>query len=163
MRRERLERELDRLFTERLTRPRFLNQIVKGVQKAPQANIRKLNDQLVNLESKRNRILDAYFDNLIDPAERDRRTAEVDKERGILSTMITKQKPRPEIDVQTLSELFSVFAEFDMLDREEKRGLLNTITPSITVANYEIAGMWIGIDRSDDLIHSGKGSSPQPA
>jgi len=164
MRRERLEPELDRLFTERLTRPRFLNQIVKGMQKkAPQADIKKLNDQLVNLESKRNRILDAYFDNLIDPAERDRRTAEVAKERNILSTMITKQKPRPEIDVQTLSELFSVFAEFDMLDREEKRGLLNTITPSITVANYEIAGMWIGIDRSDDLIHSGRGSSPPPA
>src|ERR1044071_7583843 len=33
MRRERLEPELDRLFTDRLTRPRFLNQIVKGMQK----------------------------------------------------------------------------------------------------------------------------------
>src|SRR5260370_7202546 len=100
-------------------------------KKAPQADIQKLNDQLVNLESKRNRILDAYFDNLIDPAERDRRTAEVDKERNILSAMITKQKPRPEINVQTLSELFPSFAEFNILDRTEKRRQLNPPFPLI--------------------------------
>jgi DNA invertase Pin-like site-specific DNA recombinase len=160
MRRERLEPELDRLFTERLTRPRFLNQIVAGMQKkVPQADIKKLNDRLVSLESKRNRIFDAYFDNLISAAERSRRTAEVDKERSLLSTMIAKQKTRPEIDVQSLANLFGVFAEFDMLAREDKRQLLNTISPSIIVANYEIEGIWIGLNEN----HKDRGSLRLPA
>lgn len=149
MQRARLEPELDRLFCDRLTRPRFLNQIVKGMQKkVPQADTQRLNDQLVSLDAKRERILTAYFDGVIGEPERDRRTAEVDKERSVLSALIAKQTPRPEVDVKTLAEIFSVFTEFDMLNRDDKRALLNTITPSITVANYEIEGMRIGLEKS---------------
>lgn len=149
MQRERLELELDRLFCDRLMRPRFLNQIVKGMQKkVPQADTQRLTEQIVTLNAKRERINDAYFDDMIDAAERDRRVASVDKEREVLSGMVAKQKPRSEVNAQTLADLFSPFKEFDMLVREEKRALLNTITPRITVANYEIEGMWIGLDKN---------------
>lgn len=74
MRRDRLERELNRLFCDRLMRPRFLNQIVRGVQKkVPQADVQRLSDQLQSLTSKRERIFDAYFEGDIDKAERDSR------------------------------------------------------------------------------------------
>jgi hypothetical protein len=77
----------------------------------------------------------------------------VDRERETLKGIMAKQKSRPGIDVQSLAELFAPFAEFDMLNRDGKRQLLNTITPSITAANYEIEGMWIGVSGRDDLSH----------
>jgi hypothetical protein len=159
MRREVLESQLDQLFCNRLTRPRFLNQIVKGMQKkVPQADTQRLGEQLRALDAKRDRIFDAYFDDLIDGSERDRRTAEVDRERKVLSDILAKQKPQPAVDVQTLEDLFSVFSEFDMLTREEKRAMLNTITPRITVANYEIQGMWIGLNGGDEKIRTAAAS-----
>lgn len=151
MRRDRLEPQLDRLFADRLTRLRFLNQIVKGMQKkTPQADLAKLNEQRVGLEMKRERILTAYFDGVIDTGERDKRIALLDTERRVLGQIIAKQRPSVSMDVTTLANLFAPFAEFDMLNREEKRQLLNTLAPSITVANYEVKGMWIS---SDEINH----------
>ena len=156
MRRDRLEPELNRLFAERLIRPRFLSQIVKGMRvTVPQADSQRLNDQLGELEKKRERILTAYFDGVINETDRDSRIQSVDRERDALKRIVAKQKPRPELDVQTLAEVFAPFAEFDMLNREDKRQLLNTITPTIIAANYQIKGLWIGIEGSDNRSHTG--------
>jgi len=154
MRKDKLEPELDRLFSERLMRPRFLNQIVKGMRtKVPQADTQRLNDQMADLEKKRERILTAYFDGVINEADRDVRIQTVDRERVALKRIIAKQKPRPELDVETLAEIFAPFQDFDMLNREDKRQLLNTISPSIVAANYQIKGLWIGIEGSDNSKH----------
>lgn len=155
MRRDRLEPELDRLFADRLMRPRFLSQIVKGMRtRIPQADTQRLNDQMNELERKRERILTAYFDGVINATERDSRIQSVNRERDALKRIVAKQKPRPELDVQTLADIFAPFAEFDMLHREDKRQLLNTITPTIIAANYQIKGLWIGIERGDNSNHA---------
>jgi hypothetical protein len=36
-----------------------------------------------------------------------------------------------------------------------ERQFLNTISPSIIAANYQIKGLWIGIDGSDNSGHTG--------
>ncbi|MEP6635163.1 MAG: hypothetical protein ABJB97_00460 [Acidobacteriota bacterium] len=46
-----------------------------------------------------------------------------------------------------LDPIFSVFGGFDLLEREDKRRLLNTLTPSIVVANYKIDGVWLGLNK----------------
>ncbi len=123
-------------------------------KKVPQTDIHRLNDQLASLEAKRTRILDAYFDGTINGTERDTRTKAVDSERETVRNLIARQKPSPAVGVETLANLFSVFREFDMLNREEKRKLLNTITPSIIVADYKVRGLWIGVERSDDCVRT---------
>lgn len=153
-RRDVLDPLLGKLFTKRLTNPSFLKRhILAGLRrtKGVHANVAQLQAQLESLESKRKRILDGYFENVITGTERDRRTAEVDRERKIIVGLLAKQTPQPGLELETLTNIFSVFTEFDLLNRSDKRQLLNTITPSIVVANYKVEGLWIGLSSSDDL------------
>lgn len=149
MRRDRLDPILDQLFTRRLTSPAFLKRHILAPlrqKRQPESHLTQLSAQLESLAGKRQRILDSYFEGVINPTERDLRLASLNREHGIIQGLIAKERPRPELDLETLANLFSVFTEFDLLNREDKRRLLNTITPSIVVANYKVEGMWIGLD-----------------
>lgn len=147
MRRDRLDPQIDQLFTKRLTSPAFLKRHILAPlrqKRQPDSHRAQLTAQLDALAGKRQRILDSYFEGVINSTERDLRLASLNRERGIIQGLIAKDRPRPELDLETLANLFSVFTEFDLLNREDKRQLLNTITPSIVVANYKVEGMWIG-------------------
>jgi len=147
MRREVFEPKLDQLFTKRLTDPRFLKRIVKGMKKMPpQANLAQLSGQLDALTGKRQRVLDTYFEGVITRAERDTRLAAIDRERQVTSDLLARERPNPKVETDTLVQLFSVFAEFDLLERTDKRALLATITPEILVADYEISGLFFSLD-----------------
>lgn len=157
MRRDRLEPELDRLFTKRLTSPAFLKRHILAPLKRkarPGPNVASLHQQLDSLGNKRQRILDSYFDGLITPDERDTRIAAVDCQHRAVSGILQRNTVRPGLSVETLTETFAPFVEFDWLNREDKRQMLNTITPSIVVANYRIDGLWISLNCSDDLSHT---------
>lgn len=150
-RRDRLEPKIDKLFTTYLTRPAFLKKIVKSLKKPQQDNSAALQSQLKSLDAKRQRILDAYFDGTIDTAERDLRQNKVLTERRAIAGMLERERPQPSVTLETLAEAFSPFAEFDMLNREDKRQLLNTLTPSIVASKYRVAGLWIASERVTEI------------
>lgn len=161
MRRDRLESALGTLFTKRLTSPSFLKRhILEPLEekRGPQNNQALLESQLQSLEAKRKRILDGYFEGVISATEREQRIADVDREIGIISGLLSRELPAKQMDLETLSAAFAPFVQFDWLNREDKRKLLNTIAPTITVANYQIEGLWIGIDGGDNLTHKDRGS-----
>jgi hypothetical protein len=81
---------------------------------------------------------------VISASDRDTRVALVDKELKLLETILGRETPNVDVTLQTLAEAFAPFVEFDLLNREDKRTLLNTLTPTITVANYEVKGLLIG-------------------
>src|ERR1051325_6311987 len=149
MRRDRLETDLDLLFTRRLTRTSFLKQIaaqLKTGDRTAAAGMERVQAQLEALAGKRHRILDSSFEDVINATERDARIAQVERQKAVLSGMLAKVRPQQHLSVEKLSEVFSVFVGFDLLEREHKRRILNTITPSIVVADYEIKGMFISLD-----------------
>lgn len=157
MRRDRLEADLDLLFTRRLTRPAFLKQIVTTIkrrQSPTTTGVERIQAQLEGLDGKRQRILDSYFEGVINSTERDTRIAGVERERGVLTGMLVKTKPLEIVTTAKLAEVFRVFAGFDLLNRDDKRQVLNTITPAITVANYEIKGMFISLDVNHTAVAS---------
>jgi DNA invertase Pin-like site-specific DNA recombinase len=144
MRRDRLEPMLDKLFTRDLTRPRFLQKIVKAMkQKEPTGNQERYAEQLKGLEAKRQRVLSAFYDGVIDVQERESKLAEIATSRRVLIGMAERERPVPQVTVEALAEVFAPFMEFDLLGRNDKRRLLNTITPSITAANYRVSGLWM--------------------
>ncbi|HEU5238705.1 MAG TPA: hypothetical protein VFU37_16355, partial [Pyrinomonadaceae bacterium] len=67
-----------------------------------------------------------------------------------------------QIDADLLAGQFKVFAQFDLLDREQKRRLLNTITPRIIVANYQVEGMFCSVDFCAQQNHTDKDSWQPP-
>src|SRR5258708_24061794 len=94
MRKERLEPDLDHLFTKRLTNPRVLARLVKGVnQKRPAADTERLNAQLESLKGKRQRVLDYYFEGGIGREERDTRIAEIEREQKVIQNLLAKHRP----------------------------------------------------------------------
>lgn len=145
-RRETLDPLLDRLFTKELTRLAFLKRIVRAMkQEEPRQDTERLRGQLKSLDAKNQRILDAYFEGVINPMERDMRQAEVLRERKIVAGLL-ERAPEPSVSLESLVSAFAPFAEFDLLNRDDKRALLNTLTPSIVASNGAVKGLWIGHD-----------------
>lgn len=147
MRRDLLDPHLNRIFAERLTSPTFLRQnVVPAINKrrGPSPDMERAQQQIESLGAKRQRVLDAYFDNVITAVDRDARVAAIDRERRAFETIVSTARPLPDITLNTLIEIFAPFVEFDLLNREDKRALLNILTPEIVVANYEVKGMLIG-------------------
>jgi hypothetical protein len=145
-RRDRLEPLLDELLTQRLTRVGYLRLILKTLrQKRPSINTEALNDQLKRLEAKRLRVLDSYFEGVLSTVERDEKLNEILVNKRMITNALARELPQREITVEALVSAFAPFREFEFLERADKRKLLNTITPSIVAANYEISGLWIGI------------------
>lgn len=148
-RRDRLDPHLNQVFTKRLSSPSFLKRhVVPALRQksAPSGNSERLRAQIQSLEGKRRRILDAYFEGVINGTERDTRIAEIERDRRLTSEMLSRESQQRNVTLDTLVDAFAPFVEFDLLNREDKRALLSTLTPSIVVANYEVKGMSIGLD-----------------
>lgn len=155
MRRDRLDPYLDQLFAKQLSSEKFLRRIAKS-KRQPQSNIEQVRKQLESLTAKRERVLDAYFDNVISESERDRKIVEIEREKQIFSDLLRRDEPA-QVDAETLAKQFKVFRQFDLLSRDQKRRLLNTITPRIIVANYQVEGMFCGLSGGGQTIHRDRG------
>lgn len=143
MRRERIEAQLDSLFADNLTRPAYLRQIEKSLKKSrPTVDTGRLTAQIQSLENKRRRVLDSYFEGVIDPAERDSKLAEMENEKRAIASIVARQN-QGGFDTHSLTNVFKAFVRFKKMDRNQKRRLLSALAPEILVGNYEIKGMYV--------------------
>jgi DNA invertase Pin-like site-specific DNA recombinase len=148
MRRETLERQLDSLFAEKLTRPTYLRKIERSMKESrPEVTRDLLTAQIESLTGKRQRILDTYFEGVIDSSDRDRRLSEIDREKGIVSELLNRQRPTG-IDSNALAQVFSTFLRFKKLKPEQKRRLLTALAPEILVADYQVKGLYFSLEKS---------------
>src|SRR5215472_4358449 len=137
MRRDRLDPRLDLVFAKKLTSASFLLRCLSTARKERKTIDReRAAAQLENLMARRQRILDSYFEGVINPTERDVRLAEIERDRKIASDLLARQPAT--FDVEKLAQVFRSFVAFDELKRDQKRRLLNTITPEIVVKDYVI-------------------------
>jgi site-specific DNA recombinase len=141
MRRDRLDPYLDQIFAKHLSSESFLRRVAQAKRK-PQSNVEQIRRQIDALAGKRERVLDTYFEGVISGTERDKKIAEIERERQVFSDLLRREEPARQIDVEVLAQQFKVFRQFDLLSRDQKRRLLNTITPRIVVANYQVEGMF---------------------
>lgn len=149
MRRDRTDPMIDQLFAKRLTNPKVLSRLIKGLnEKRPAADTEMLNARLERLEAKRQRVLDYYFEGGIKAGERDVKFAEIESERQIVVSLLAKSQPNPNLSTDRLADLFSVFTEFDLLERQDKRALLGAIAPQIHVHNYVVEGLFFSLEIS---------------
>lgn len=150
-RRERVDPLLDHLIADRLSKPAFLRRhVIPAMRRknASEGNAERLQAQLASLTGKRQRILDAYFDGVINGTERDMRMAEIERDRKLAESTLSRESQQRSVSLDTLVDAFAPFVEFDLLNREDKRALLSTLTPSIVIANYKVEGLYVGLDVS---------------
>jgi len=169
MRRERLEPIIDLLLGERLTDRGFLQEIADQFmdgQDGKRSNaVSRCQAELQALKSKRERVLNAYFEAIIGPEDRDRRLADVERDEKLYRGMLLRAAPEAPISAAGMAQAFAPFHEWRFLSREQKRRLLGAITPEIHVENYRVMGISMITDAPDrhEMSRRGKDSLPPPA
>ena len=171
MRREQLECCLDQLFFDRLTDREFVDQIAseyfaRSASSIGRVEILRLRQARERLEEKRKRVLEAYFDNLIDRTARDKRLSEIEIEVRFYENMLLKAQPAAQgVSAEELAEIFMPFHEWKFLSRLEKRCILQTVAPEIHVENYRVRGIALlaGPTYRNEVDHTDTGSWPPRA
>ena len=154
MLRKKLEPKIDFLLGEKLREPEFLSRVVEGFNAGIQNSVSAaatertvINQKLANLEAKRRRILEAFFDGTIDKPERDSRIANIDSELAAFRQILLDSTPvvpeaRTEADFE---ELLEPFAEWEFLERDDKRTLLASLCPEIRVERYVVKSLILNL------------------
>jgi hypothetical protein len=135
MLRTKLETKLDCLLGEKLQERHFLTALLDAYRdQAEQCSNRPGLDQsaiaakLTELKAKKQRVLDAFFEGVIEKAERDRKLANVESEVDSYQRLLVEAvQPTQPTSAADLERVFEPFTEWEFLQREDKRSLLSMI------------------------------------
>jgi hypothetical protein len=153
MLRKKLEPKIDRLLGEKLREPSFLGSVLDSYNEtqarvSPTVGIERptLVARLEALRDRKQRILDTFFDGVIDKSERDARLAEIDRETDAYHHILTDTvNPSVPLTVQDLRACLEPLAEWEYLDRDDKRTLLALICPQISVSRYTVKSVGLNL------------------
>lgn len=141
--RDRLENLLDKLVSEKLRDRRVLRalaaeQVRRFKARSTKQRVRQLEEQVVALQGRRERVIEAFLDGALKKEDRDRRLVSIDRDLTKATADLAEQKPVPSFDPETLAALFEPFRDWQLLTREEKRRMLNAIAPEFHAADYRV-------------------------
>lgn len=154
MLRKKLESKIDHLLGEKLRDSEFLRRVVDDYNEnltPPQAlaagSEQVLTAKLNKLQEKRRRVLDCFFEGVITKEERDWKVQEIDSDIAAFQTLMTecgrRDKPQSLDDVRAAIE---PLAEWEFLERDDKRALLASICPQISVFRYTINSVSLNLN-----------------
>lgn len=154
-----LESKLDCLFADRLTDKGFLREVTQELSrlaknKSSAGKVERLARELESLKAKRSKVLDAYFEGVIDCPERDSRIAKIDGDMEAHRNMIARERPVVDVSFSMLRDAFAVCSDWRFLKRNDKRKLLNTIVQDMRVSNYVVHGLNLSVRVGDERVHA---------
>lgn len=149
MLRNKLEPKIDSLLGNKLQSPEFLSRLVEQYNEQEAHALRRptfdqcaVTNKLTALTEKKQRILETFYDGVIDREQRNQLVEEIDREISTYRNLFLQSAPQPESSpIQDLDALLAVvepFAEWEFLEREDKRELLHHLLPEISVYRYTI-------------------------
>ena len=112
------------------------------------------------LAEKRQRILDGFFEGVVEKEERDRRLEAVARDVAVYQSMLLESvaaPPRAALDLATVRALLEPFADWEFLDPADRRALLATLCPEIVVSRYVIKSLKLNLNST-----GGYTDSPRP-
>jgi hypothetical protein len=160
---------------EKLREPRFLEGILDSYNEmhaaapAPRnAERTTLGVKLAALRDRKNRILEAFFEGVIDKNQRDSRLSEINRESEAYEQLLIETvTPAVPLVAKDLSKCFEPFAEWEYLSRDDKRALLALICPPISVSRYKIQSIELNLgwlaSSGDEGSHLKTATSPSRA
>jgi site-specific DNA recombinase len=170
MAREKLETILDQLFGRRIVDPAFLERCVQAFEDRHTATssngqVLRLTETICTLRKRRERVIETYFDGVIERSERDSLIQLIDADIHRAHDQLMQQElSHKPIDTRTLVDYFAPLGEWEYWSRENKRLFLSTLVPDIRVANYEIQSLGLPATLfSNEVTPGGKDSSQRRA
>jgi len=146
MLRTKLEPKLDFLLGEKLREPEFLgstldkyNGTLEVAGTSSGQSQQAVSAKITGLQEKRSRVLDSFFDALISKEECAHRIDAIDREleafEHLLAASAQRQLPA---STDLIRAVLEPLAEWEFLEREDKRALLSILCPEISVFRYTI-------------------------
>jgi DNA invertase Pin-like site-specific DNA recombinase len=173
MLRKKLEPKIDFLLGEKLREPEFLSRVVDefnaGIHATATAVTERIaiDGKLADLATKRQRILEAFFDGAIDKEERDSRIAHTDMEvSAFRQTLLDSTPAVSELKIEADFEgALEPFAEWEFLERDEKRALLAVLCPEIRVERYVVKSLMLNLvaESRNEISQSPRAGASPPA
>jgi DNA invertase Pin-like site-specific DNA recombinase len=159
MLRKKLEPKVEHVLGNMLCKPDFLARVVSGYNRSLRTSATATDQAVItatihSLRGKRERVLETFFDGIIDKGERDRRVEEIDNETLAYERLLLQSagpNKSDELDLDAARAIVEPFAEWALLGRTDKRKLLEALSPEIRVSRYEIKDLRLnlGAQRSD--------------
>ncbi len=157
MLREKLEPKLDQLLGERLLERNFLlplletyNDAAQRAAPTPGIDAPTVQAKLAALAEKHRRVLDGFFEGVVDREERNRRLEDVSQEVAVYRNLLLESVPEPRppaLDLATVRALLEPLADWEFLEPTDRRALLATLCPEIVVSRYTIKSLRLNLDR----------------
>ncbi len=169
MGRGKLERLLDGLFADHLTKPAFLENCVetlrqRSIQTSSNVDIARLTAELKALQRKRERVIDGFVEGVIMREERDQRLIAIEDGIRVAQDTLAREPADRFFDTGKLIEAFAPLVEWEYWTRDQKRQVLSTLIPDIRVSDYKVDSLGLSSSLfSNEDTHRGRGSSPPPA
>lgn len=156
MLRSKLEGKLDHLLGQKLTEREFLlrvveeyNEQVQGSQLASTVDERAVTAKLSALADKKQRVLETFFEGMIDKEERDQRVGEIERDVSAYLQLLTESTSAPAqpptLDEESVLAAIEPFMEWEFLEREDRRALLAVLCPEISVYRYTVKGLTLNL------------------
>jgi hypothetical protein len=146
MQRTRLEPTLDILLSARLRDEQFLSEIEhewrsRSGSDGGHRQREAAANRMTSLAQQKSRVMDSYFEGVIDKAERDRRLTGISASESAAGRELKESALIEMPSAAELAEVFKPFSEWEFLPMSDKRALLASTVPKIHVANYQVAGV----------------------
>jgi DNA invertase Pin-like site-specific DNA recombinase len=154
MLRKKLEPKIDHVLTTRLCNKDFLEQVVNAHNERVRSSGSDvdrvaLTAQIRTLREKKQRVLDTFFDGIINKQERDSRLEHIEKEIAVYEHLLLDASSGPEqsssLDLDLVLAVVEPFAEWSFLNRDDRRKLLRLLCPDISVSRYEIKSLQLNL------------------
>ena len=162
MLRHKLEPRIDELLGEKLTAPDFLASVIEEynnfVQRsAPTSRIdaQAVRAKLDALSEKKQRVLDGFFEGVVNREERDRRLEDVNRDVMVYENMLLEsvpEQPPSTLNLDTVLALIEPLAEWEFLERKDRRALLATLCPEISVYRYTVKSLKLNLVPAPALV-----------
>ncbi len=144
-----IEPKIDELLSARLQDRNLLESVAEEYLLGPApsesapvgaADKEQVEREVESLQAKRQRVLETYFDGLINRIERDQRLVTIEAEIASFESLKASDPAVEDngVSLETLVELVSVFSEWPSLGRDDKRSLLHSLGAEIHVEGYTI-------------------------
>jgi DNA invertase Pin-like site-specific DNA recombinase len=174
MNRDQLEGVLDRAVATRLTDAGLLVDAISAYTRSLEAGWRSaepdqeaVRSKVDQLQSRRERILESYIDGHISREDRDRRLVPIAQEIAAAERLLLAVPvPLPDaLSAELIAALITTFAEWQFLERRDKRSILAGLAPTFYVDRYTVAGVRFPVATLtgravNTARHSGKEAAP---
>jgi hypothetical protein len=101
------------------------------------------------LRNKKGRILNAFFEGVIDRIQRDEALGGVEREISAYDDLLGRSwagyQPQPILNLDSLVRVIEPLADWEFLGRDDRRALLRRLCPEISVYQYKVKSLTLNL------------------